>query len=75
MSIGSSVLPADAPALGLAGLGGGAARRLTPIGLGGPDYRHLTRLCRLMTMPAPLSDDHAADLIMLLGETRLRGEA
>lgn len=52
-----------------------AAANLPPIGASGPDSRHLTRLRQLLALTAPLSDEDAADLIVLLGHIRLRDEA
>lgn len=52
-----------------------ATADLPPVGIDGPDSRHLARLRELLAPAGPLSDADAADLIVLLGHLRLRDEA
>lgn len=48
---------------------------LPPIGPAGPGAWHVARLRELLAMPAPLADEAAAALIVLLGCVGLRNEA
>ena len=52
-----------------------AAMQLPPIGRAGPDARHLSRLRELLAKSAPLLDEDAAALTVLLACIRLRDEA